>query len=193
LYNNFDLSSLKEKKEILNDVSIIWRPPYASVSNFQHVKEFIRSFIVDNLWSRNHEDMNPEKAPPFYVCFSEAVLNKIKDGKTPIYIKNIINKWERKFASSHIISSELIAHPLINELENILYQQDNHDFNFSFIGGGRMNISNEKEYPLPVLWREFIGERPIPIDFKDRAKAFPKAYNEFGDRFDYYRSTMGKE
>ncbi|MCP5363684.1 MAG: ATP-binding protein [Hyphomicrobiales bacterium] len=192
LFDDFDLSYLDDKREHLEDVSVVWQHAGASAGNFNDIRRFFRDILKGDFWNRIQGVNSQDVYLRSQLVFSKGVLDKINSGTVPNYMRDLMDSRIVEFGRSYSVSTTDISHPLLGALSTLLSNQAERDFSFAFVGGENQ-YSPKEAHILPTLWREFIGEKPIPIDFEDRRTAHPIAFEQLGERIEYHRKLLLKK
>lgn len=188
LYNDMDLSFLESNRDLLNDVSIIWHGLSISPGNASELQSFIRMNLRSNFYYRATSTTSGFHLPFQTVC-SIDVYNRLISGSLPIYMSKFLRSFSRKHGNHVVLSNGAVNHPLLSVVKDQACNGRPVPFSFTF-ASGTVSVEDNKDHILVSLWRELLGDSPIPVGFEERRRVFPEAFRRLGDRIDYYRKML---
>ncbi len=202
LHSNINLSSLKNKKSCTKDISIIYTKPIWSHTNMKSIVDFIRFInkgqnihrkVSDNHY-RGHSKNSKETVligKYFSSVFSKNIAENFRNNKNiPQYLNDFFIKNLEQFSNVYALSHSIFDHAILDELKKITLEKNNFYFTISKY---KNNYTENNNDLLTVLWNKFLGDASIPVSFEERKQRFPKAFEEFGERIEYYREIIKKK
>lgn len=192
IYGDYDLSFLKSKSELLLDTSIIWVRSDASNKNTGDLKEALRHFTrgASFLGRRGPTRFEGHTFPvSFEMVVSSHVFEKLNQSNLPKYLSPIMRS-ARELEGNYVCLSNTVEDDDVSaEMKKGLPPQLSNGFAYAVVGGSNQYSLSEGDL-FANIWLDLVGDRVIALNFGDRKKYFPKAFEKLGKRINFYRKQL---
>ncbi len=137
-----------------------------------------------------HPDQERITVRHYKAMVSESIVNAMYSTET---IDKAVASGDFYLCGKHwVIGSLGFKHPLENFIPEIFEDcESSRPIIFGLWEGEDARKPDElSRWGLLRAWKDYTDNKPIPPNFEERKSLFPKAFEELGDRIEYYRSRI---